>query len=145
MRFSTSELVAGLGAGLELGHADTLSFIGVVIALYLVRKSSELFCLDIRVELDVQGALSVSIAPPFTGERSSSLVGAPSMARSSVSLLPASESAGPPVAAGRAGGSSEAAVVAALGGASAWIVDAVGVVRGRRRGHALCRLRFLRR
>jgi len=67
MRFSTSELVAGLGAGLELGQADTLSFIGVVIALYLVRKSSELFCLDIRVELDVQGALSVSIAPPFTG------------------------------------------------------------------------------
>src|SRR4030095_381712 len=34
---------------------------------YLVRKSSELFCLDIRIELDVQGALSVSIAPPFTG------------------------------------------------------------------------------
>jgi hypothetical protein len=67
MRFSTSELVAGLGAGLELGQADTLSFIGVVIALYLVRKSSELFCLDIRIELDVQGALSVSIAPPFTG------------------------------------------------------------------------------
>ena len=45
MRFSTSELVAGLGAGLELGRADTLSFVGVVIALYLVRKSSELFCL----------------------------------------------------------------------------------------------------
>ena len=67
MRFSTSELLTGLGAGLELGHADTPSFIGVVIALYLVRKSSELFCLDIRVELDIQGALSVSIAPPFTG------------------------------------------------------------------------------
>jgi hypothetical protein len=67
MRFSTSELVAGLGAGLELGHADTLSFIGVVIALYLVRKSSELFGLDVRVELDIQGALSVSVAPPFTG------------------------------------------------------------------------------
>jgi hypothetical protein len=67
MRFSTSELVAGLGAGLELGHADTLSFIGVVIALYLVRKSSELFCLDVRIELDVQGALPVAIAPPFTG------------------------------------------------------------------------------
>jgi hypothetical protein len=67
MRFSTSELVAGLGAGLELGQADTLSFIGVVIALYLVRKSSELFCLDVRVELDIQGALPVSIAPPFTG------------------------------------------------------------------------------
>jgi hypothetical protein len=66
MRFSTSELVAGLGAGLELGQAGTLSFICVVIALYLVRKSSELFCLDVRVELDVQGALPVSIAPPFT-------------------------------------------------------------------------------
>jgi hypothetical protein len=67
MRFSTSELVAGLGAGLELGQADTLSFIGVVIALYLVRKSSELFCLDVGVELDVQRALPVAIAPPFTG------------------------------------------------------------------------------
>jgi hypothetical protein len=67
MRFSTSELAAGLGAGLELGQTDTLSFIGVVIALHLVRKSSELFCLDIRVELDVQGALPVSITPPFTG------------------------------------------------------------------------------
>ena len=61
------ELVAGLGAGLELGQADTLSFIGVVIALHLVRKSSELFGLDVRIELDVQGALPVSIAPPFTG------------------------------------------------------------------------------
>jgi hypothetical protein len=67
MRFSTSELVAGLGAGLELGQADTLSFICVVIALYLVRKSSELFCLDVRIKLDVQGALPISIAPPFTG------------------------------------------------------------------------------
>ncbi|MPZ36365.1 MAG: hypothetical protein GEV13_36370 [Rhodospirillales bacterium] len=63
MRFSMSELVAGLGAGLELGRADTLSFVGVVIALYLVRKSSELFCMNVRVELDNQGALSVSIAP----------------------------------------------------------------------------------
>jgi hypothetical protein len=52
---------------LELGQTDTLSFIGVVIALHLVRKSSELFCLDIRVELDIQGALPVSITPPFTG------------------------------------------------------------------------------
>jgi hypothetical protein len=141
MRFSTSELVAALGAGLELGRADTLSFIGVVIAPYLVRKSSELFGLDVRVELDVQGALSVSIAPPFAGGRSSSLVGAPSMARSSVSLLPTSESAGPPVAAGRAGGSSEVAVaagraggsseVAATATAAASVVDAGGVVRGR--------------
>jgi hypothetical protein len=65
--FSTSELVEGLGAGLELGQADTLSFIGVVIALHLVRKSTVLFCLNVRVELDNQGALSVSIAPPFTG------------------------------------------------------------------------------
>ena len=30
------ELVAGLGAGLELGRAETLSFVSVVIALYLV-------------------------------------------------------------------------------------------------------------
>jgi len=59
--------VAGLGAGLELGRADTLSFIGVVIALYFVRNSTELFCLNVRVELDNQGALSISIAPPFTG------------------------------------------------------------------------------
>jgi hypothetical protein len=67
MRFSTSELAAGLGAGVELGQTDTLSFIGVVIAPYLVRKSSERFCLDVRIELDLQGALPVSIAPPFTG------------------------------------------------------------------------------
>jgi hypothetical protein len=67
MRFSTSELVAGPGAGLELGRADTLSFVCVVIALYLVPKSSELFCVNVRVELDNQGALSVSIAPKSTG------------------------------------------------------------------------------
>jgi hypothetical protein len=59
--------VAGLGAGLELGRADTLSFVSVVIALYLVPKSTELFCVNVRVELDNQGALSVSIAPKFTG------------------------------------------------------------------------------
>jgi hypothetical protein len=59
--------VAGVGAGLELGQADTLSFVGVVIALHVVRKSSVLFCLNVRVELDNQGALPVSIAPPFTG------------------------------------------------------------------------------
>ena len=55
------------------------------------------------------------------------------MARSSLSLLPASESAGPPVAAGRAGDSFEAAAGVATGastGASGE-VDAVGVVRGR--------------
>jgi hypothetical protein len=67
MRFAASELAAGLGAGLELGRAETLSFVGVVIALYLVRKSSELFCLNVRVELDNQGALPVSIAPKFAG------------------------------------------------------------------------------
>jgi hypothetical protein len=49
-----------------LGQAETLSFICVVIALYLVRKSSELLCLDVRVELDVQCALPIAIAPPFT-------------------------------------------------------------------------------
>jgi hypothetical protein len=57
----------GLGTGLELDQTGTLPFIGVVIALHLVRNSSELFGLDVRVELDVHGALSVSIAPPFTG------------------------------------------------------------------------------
>jgi hypothetical protein len=67
MRFSTSELVAGLGAGLELGQTDTISFICVVIALYLVRKCTELFCLNVWEELNNQGALSVSIAPKFTG------------------------------------------------------------------------------
>jgi hypothetical protein len=46
-----------------LGQAETLSFIGVVIALYLVRKSSELLCLDVRIELDVHGALPVAITP----------------------------------------------------------------------------------
>ena len=44
---------SGLGAGLELGQTDTLSLVGVVIALYLVRKSAELFCLNVRIELDV--------------------------------------------------------------------------------------------
>jgi hypothetical protein len=58
--------LSGLNAGLELGQAETLSFIGVVIALYLVRKSSELFGLDVGIKLDVQRALPVSIAPPFT-------------------------------------------------------------------------------
>lgn len=51
------------------------------------------------------------------------------MARNSVSLLPASESAGPPVAAGGAGGSSETAAGAAAGASGE--VDAGGVVRGR--------------
>ena len=59
------------------------------------------------------------------------------MARSSTSLLPASESAGLPVAtglatelaAGRTGGSSEAVVVAAAGASMEG--DAGGVVRGR--------------
>jgi hypothetical protein len=51
------------------------------------------------------------------------------MARSSVSLLPASESAGLLVAAGRAGGSSEAVAGAATGASGE--VDAVGVARGR--------------
>jgi hypothetical protein len=51
------------------------------------------------------------------------------MARSSVSLLPASESAGLPVEAGRAGGSSETAAGAATGASGE--VDAGDVVRGR--------------
>jgi hypothetical protein len=58
--------LSGLNAGLELGQAETLSFICVVIALYLVRKSSELLGLNVRVELDVQCALPISIAPSFT-------------------------------------------------------------------------------
>jgi hypothetical protein len=60
-------LVGGLGAGLKLGQADTPSFLGVVIALYLVRKSTVLLCLNVRVELDNEDASPVSIAPPFTG------------------------------------------------------------------------------
>jgi hypothetical protein len=48
-----------------LGQAETLSFICVVIALYLVRKSSELLGLDVRIELDVQRALPVPIPPSF--------------------------------------------------------------------------------
>jgi hypothetical protein len=50
---------------LELGQAETLSFICVVIALYRVRKGSELLRLDVRKELDVQAALPVSIEPPL--------------------------------------------------------------------------------
>jgi hypothetical protein len=63
------------------------------------------------------------------------------MARSSVSLLPTSESAGLSVAAGRAGGSSEVAVAAGSAGGSsevavaatvaASVVDAGSVVLGR--------------
>ena len=66
--------MAGLGAGLELGSAGALSFVSVVIALNLVRKSSELFCVNVRIELDNQGAMSVSIAPKFT-ERAVLLAG----------------------------------------------------------------------
>jgi hypothetical protein len=51
---------------LELGQAETLSFIGVVIAPYLVRKSSELLGMDVRVKLDIQRALPVSVPPAFT-------------------------------------------------------------------------------
>ena len=63
------------------------------------------------------------------------------MARSSVSLLPTSESARLPVAAGRAGGSAKVAVAAGSAGGSsevavaatvaASVVDAGGVVLGR--------------
>ena len=51
------------------------------------------------------------------------------MARSSVSLLPTSESAGLPVAGGRAGGLSETVAGVATGASGE--VDAVGAVRGR--------------
>src|SRR5215470_13273153 len=57
----------GLSPRLELGQAKTFSCIGIVIALYLVRKGSELLRLDVRKELDVQGALPISIDPPLAG------------------------------------------------------------------------------
>src|SRR5258707_15047780 len=63
MGSSPSPPAFGRGTGLELGQATTFSFIGVVIALYLVRKSSELSRLHIRIELDVDGALPFSITP----------------------------------------------------------------------------------
>src|SRR5215475_2166851 len=66
MGSSASPTAFGLGAGLELGQATTFSFVGVVIALYLVRKSSELSRLDIRIELDVHCALPLSIVPGFS-------------------------------------------------------------------------------
>ena len=50
---------------MELGQAEASCFIGVVIALYRVRKGCELLCLDVRKELDIQGALPVSIKPPL--------------------------------------------------------------------------------
>src|SRR5258708_37226724 len=63
---SSASLAAfGRGTGLELGQATTFSFIGVVIALYLVRKSSELSRLHIRIELDVDRALPLSVMPGF--------------------------------------------------------------------------------
>jgi len=62
-----SELAGSRSAGLYLGRAHTLPFVGAVIALYLVGKNSELLCLNVRVELDIQGALSVSVEPQFTG------------------------------------------------------------------------------
>src|SRR5689334_22111297 len=65
MGSSASPAALCLGTGLELGQATTFSFVGVVIALYLVRKSSELLGLDIRIELDVDGALPFPIAPGF--------------------------------------------------------------------------------
>src|SRR5205085_1286659 len=66
MGSSASLAAFGRGTGLELGQATTFSFVGVVIALYLVRKSSELPRLHIRIELDVDGALPLSVAPGFS-------------------------------------------------------------------------------
>src|SRR5690349_10277930 len=63
MGSSASPAALCLGTGLELGQATTFSFIGVVIALYLVRKSSELLRLHIRIQLDVDGALPFSVMP----------------------------------------------------------------------------------
>jgi hypothetical protein len=53
----------GLVAGLEMGKAAAFSFIGAVIALYLVRKSSELAGLHIRIEMDIECALTVPVVP----------------------------------------------------------------------------------
>src|SRR5262245_14831440 len=50
---------------LELGQAETSSFVGIVIALYRVRQGAELLRRDFRKELHVQSALAVSIAPPL--------------------------------------------------------------------------------
>src|SRR5258708_27695706 len=66
MGSSAASAPFGLSAGLELGQAPSFSFICVVIALYLVRKSSELARLHIRIELDVDGALPFSITPGFS-------------------------------------------------------------------------------
>ncbi len=63
MRRSVATLTTGLNAGLELGHAETSSFICAVIALHLVRNSCKLLGLDIRIELDVHRALTVPIPP----------------------------------------------------------------------------------
>ena len=52
-----------VGAGPELGQAAAPSFIGVVIALHLVRKGSELPRLDVRIELDVDAALPLAVVP----------------------------------------------------------------------------------
>src|SRR5262245_50914647 len=54
-----------LNPGLELGQAKAFSFIGIVIAPYRVRQASELLCLDVRKELDGQGALPIPIDPPL--------------------------------------------------------------------------------
>jgi hypothetical protein len=62
-----SQLVGSRSARLHLGRAHTLPLVGAVIALYLVGKNSELLCLNVRVELDIQGALSVSVEPQFAG------------------------------------------------------------------------------
>jgi hypothetical protein len=46
-----------------MGQEETHTIDAGVIALYLIRKGSELLGLNVRVELDVQRALPVSIAP----------------------------------------------------------------------------------
>jgi hypothetical protein len=57
----------GLNPRLELGQAKASCFIGITIALYCVQKACELLGLDVRKELDIQGALPVSIEPPLAG------------------------------------------------------------------------------
>src|SRR3954466_6692803 len=60
-----SRSIRSLGAGPDAGHAIALSFIGVVIALYLVRKGSELPRLHVWIQLDVDAASPIPIVPGF--------------------------------------------------------------------------------
>src|SRR6186713_1680173 len=58
---------AWLGAGPEAGQAVASSFIGVVIALHLVRKGSKLPRLHIGIELHVEAAAPIPVVPGLAG------------------------------------------------------------------------------